>query len=271
MRAAGARQGAHCSPSEAASGRRERGGRMKRRALAIGSAATVVLALVAYAAFEAGLERGRTRSRAPAASTNATHAAPAARRAHPRSKRATSIRRPARKCSTGTTRWCPGRSSTSPANRPSWTCSSCRSTPRAAATKASVAISPRMQQNLGVRTAEVTRGDARFGASRRSATSLTTSATSLSCRRAATASSRGSTCARRWIRVRKGQPLAELYVPEWVAAQEEYLSAKRLSSASTRIALDGLVDAARAAHAARRHERRADRAVDAERQRCSRD
>ncbi len=29
------------------------------------------------------------------------------------------------------------------------------------------------------------------------------------------------TCAAR--SVRKGQPLAELYVPDWVAAQEEYL------------------------------------------------
>ena len=29
--------------------------------------------------------------------------------------------------------------------------------------------------------------------------------------------------------VRKGQPLAELYVPDWVAAQEEYLSARRMT------------------------------------------
>ncbi len=41
--------------------------------------------------------------------------------------------------------------------------------------------------------------------------------------------------------VRKGQPLAELYVPDWVAAQEEYLSARRL--AGTR--MEGLVDGAR--------------------------
>ncbi len=32
--------------------------------------------------------------------------------------------------------------------------------------------------------------------------------------------------------VRKGQPLAELYVPDWVAAQEEYLSAKRIAARS---------------------------------------
>ena len=28
--------------------------------------------------------------------------------------------------------------------------------------------------------------------------------------------------------VRKGQPLAELYVPDWIAAQEEYLAVKRM-------------------------------------------
>jgi Cu(I)/Ag(I) efflux system membrane fusion protein len=40
--------------------------------------------------------------------------------------------------------------------------------------------------------------------------------------------------------VRKGQPLAELYVPEWVAAQEEYLSIKRMPNVG-----GGLLDAAR--------------------------
>jgi Cu(I)/Ag(I) efflux system membrane fusion protein len=41
--------------------------------------------------------------------------------------------------------------------------------------------------------------------------------------------------------VRKHQPLAELYVPEWVAAQEEYLSVRRMTG--TR--LEALVDGAR--------------------------
>src|SRR5207247_9975558 len=45
--------------------------------------------------------------------------------------------------------------------------------------------------------------------------------------------------------VRKGQPLAELYVPDWVAAQEEYLSAKRISAQSDSKSLAGLADAAR--------------------------
>jgi len=41
--------------------------------------------------------------------------------------------------------------------------------------------------------------------------------------------------------VRKGQPLAELYVPDWVAAQEEFLSARRMEG--TRV--EALVDGAR--------------------------
>jgi Cu(I)/Ag(I) efflux system membrane fusion protein len=39
--------------------------------------------------------------------------------------------------------------------------------------------------------------------------------------------------------VRKGQPLAELYVPDWVAAQEEYLSVKRMAGAGLEALLDG--------------------------------
>ena len=39
--------------------------------------------------------------------------------------------------------------------------------------------------------------------------------------------------------VRQGQPLAELYVPEWVAAQEEFLSVARMANA------DALLDGAR--------------------------
>jgi len=42
--------------------------------------------------------------------------------------------------------------------------------------------------------------------------------------------------------VKKGQPLAELYVPDWVAAQEEYLSVKRMGQG---VGSAGLLDAAR--------------------------
>ncbi len=91
-----------------------------------------------------------------------------------------------------------------------------------------VTISPRVQQNLGVRTAEVNDAARSRRSSRRSAASPSTSATWRSCRRASAVSSSGCMCARRSIPVRKGQPLVELYVPDWVAAQEEYLAVKRM-------------------------------------------
>jgi hypothetical protein len=42
---------------------------------------------------------------------------------------------------------------------------------------------------------------------------------------------KGSSSVRLSIAVRKGQALAELYAPDWVAAQEEYLSVKRMRAA----------------------------------------
>jgi membrane fusion protein, copper/silver efflux system len=39
--------------------------------------------------------------------------------------------------------------------------------------------------------------------------------------------------------VRKGQPLAELYVPEWVAAQEEYLGARRIGGVGLEVLREG--------------------------------
>ena len=51
---------------------------MSHRAFAIGGAATVVVALVAYAAFEAGIERGRTKASGIVAASNATRSAPSA-------------------------------------------------------------------------------------------------------------------------------------------------------------------------------------------------
>jgi membrane fusion protein, copper/silver efflux system len=45
--------------------------------------------------------------------------------------------------------------------------------------------------------------------------------------------------------VRQNQPLAEIYVPEWVAAQEEYLSAKRIAATGLGDLLEGLQEGAR--------------------------
>jgi Cu(I)/Ag(I) efflux system membrane fusion protein len=107
-----------------------------------------------------------------------------------------------------------------------------------------VAISPRMQQNLGVRIAEVKPGAL-------TATVEAVGSVAYNERDVAVVQARSNGFVERlFVRapldpVRKGQPLAELYVPDWVAAQEEYLSAKRISAQSDSKSLVGLADAAR--------------------------
>ena len=109
---------------------------------------------------------------------------------------------------------------------------------------ATVAISPRVQQNLGVRTAPVKQGSL-------STTVEVVGSAAYNERDVAVVQARSSGFLERlYVRapldpVRQGQPLAELYVPDWVAAQEEFLSAKRISVQAAGKSIDGLVDAAR--------------------------
>src|SRR6266581_9190174 len=106
-----------------------------------------------------------------------------------------------------------------------------------------VAISPRVQQNLGVRIAEVKSGS-------QTSTMEAVGSVAYNERDVAVVQARSNGFLERLhVRapldpVRKGQPLAELYVPEWVAAQEEYLAAKRLRTDVDAFALGGLADAA---------------------------
>ena len=103
-----------------------------------------------------------------------------------------------------------------------------------------VAIDPRLQQSLGVRTAEV-----REGALAPVVEAVGNVAYNE--RETVLVQARSSGFVERLFArapldaVRKGQPLAELYVPDWVAAQEEYLSARRMQG--TR--LEALVEGAR--------------------------
>jgi Cu(I)/Ag(I) efflux system membrane fusion protein len=104
-----------------------------------------------------------------------------------------------------------------------------------------VSISPRVQQNLGVRIAEVTKGS--LGSALQASGSV-----AFNERDVALVQARSNGFVERlYVRapldpVRKGQPLLELYVPDWIAAQEEYLSVKRMGTAP---AAAGLLDAAR--------------------------
>jgi Cu(I)/Ag(I) efflux system membrane fusion protein len=103
-----------------------------------------------------------------------------------------------------------------------------------------ITVSPRIQQNLGVRTAQVTQG----------ALSPELSAVgsiAFNERDQVIVQARATGYVER-LHVRatldsvaKGQALAELYVPDWVAAQEEFLAVRRMQGPN----LESLVDGAR--------------------------
>ncbi|NML59823.1 efflux RND transporter periplasmic adaptor subunit [Massilia sp. RP-1-19] len=103
-----------------------------------------------------------------------------------------------------------------------------------------VSISPRVQQNLGIRTAEVTRGSL-------SRAIEAVGSIAYNERDVALVQARSNGYVERlFVRapldpVKKGQPLAELYMPDWVAAQEEFLAVKRMRGVGT----ESLADAAR--------------------------
>lgn len=95
-----------------------------------------------------------------------------------------------------------------------------------------VSISPRVQQNLGIRTAQVSRSE--FSTALSAVGSVAYNE-----REVALVQARSNGFVERLLvrapldTVRKGQVLAELYMPDWVAAQEEYLSAARMAGSGT--------------------------------------
>ena len=103
-----------------------------------------------------------------------------------------------------------------------------------------VSISPRVQQNLGVRTAAVTTGKLSAGV-------VAVGSVAYNERDVALVQARSNGFIERlYVRaaldpVRKGQPLAELYVPDWIAAQEEFLTVRRMRGDG----MPSLVDGAR--------------------------
>jgi Cu(I)/Ag(I) efflux system membrane fusion protein len=101
-----------------------------------------------------------------------------------------------------------------------------------------VAIDPSMQQSLGVRTAEVRKGTLAPVVEAVGNVAYNERETAL-----VQARSNGFV-ERLYVRapldpVRKGEPLAQLYVPDWVAAQEEFLSARRMAGTSLEAVVDG--------------------------------
>jgi len=105
--------------------------------------------------------------------------------------------------------------------------------------KGTVTVSPRIQQNLGVRTTEVVEGTLRPVVSAVGSIAWNERDQSVVQARATGYIERLHVRAT-LDRVQQGQPFADLYVPEWVAAQEEYLAVKRFAAGDT-----GLIAAAR--------------------------
>lgn len=110
----------------------------------------------------------------------------------------------------------------------------------AAGDDGTVSISPRVEQNLGVRIAEVTK--ASLGAGVEAVGNVAYNERDLA---VVQARSNGYV-ERLFVRaaldpVKKGQPLAALYAPDWVAAQEEYLTVKKMTGPG----MDALLEGAR--------------------------
>jgi Cu(I)/Ag(I) efflux system membrane fusion protein len=103
-----------------------------------------------------------------------------------------------------------------------------------------VTVSPRIQQNLGVRTAQVAEGLLSPQVSAVGSIAFNERDQVIVQARATGYVERLQVRAT-LDRVGKGQPLAELYVPDWIAAQEEYLSVRRMQGTE----LASLVDGAR--------------------------
>jgi Cu(I)/Ag(I) efflux system membrane fusion protein len=101
-----------------------------------------------------------------------------------------------------------------------------------------VVISPRVEQNLGIRTAEVSKG-------KLTPNLVAVGSVAYNDRDVALVQARSNGFVERlYVRalldpVKKGQPLAELFVPDWIAAQEEYLTVKRMQGSGMDLLLDG--------------------------------
>jgi Cu(I)/Ag(I) efflux system membrane fusion protein len=216
---------------------------MRRRALMISGAATVVLALVAYAAFEAGIERGRTKASGIVDTANAAGAAPSGTSDPPALKPGDVDPSTGKRVLYWHDPMVPSSKFDKPGKSPFMDMQLVAVYADDAPDAVGVAIDPRLQQNLGVRTAKAVAGPLSSAIS-------AVGSVAYNERDVVLVQARSNGFVEKLFvraaldRVRKGQPLVELYVPEWIAVQEEYLSAKRLRSDVDALALGGLADAA---------------------------
>ena len=199
---------------------------MSRKYLVIGLGAVVLLALIGYGLYSAGVSAGR---RAPmsAAATGAPGAAKAGDIDPQTGKRILYWHDP----------MAPTQRFDHPGKSPFM---EMQLVPveEGADESGAIQISSRVQQNLGVRTAQVTRGTldrpieatATVGYDERDVVLVPARANGFVERLRVRAT---------LDPVRQGQPLADLYVPDWIAAQEEYLAIKTLKSPGAVDLLEG--------------------------------
>lgn len=101
-----------------------------------------------------------------------------------------------------------------------------------------ITVSPRMQQSLGVRTAEVVEG--RLAPRVSAVGNIAFNERDLVVLQARAAGYVERVHVRATLdRVQQDQPLAELYVPDWVAAQEEFLALRRMPGPDLATLVDG--------------------------------
>jgi Cu(I)/Ag(I) efflux system membrane fusion protein len=199
---------------------------MSRRSLVIGLGAVVLLALTGYGLYSAGVSAGR---RAPmsAAATATPEAAKAGDIDPQTGKRILYWHDP----------MVPTQRFDHPGKSP-FMDMQLVPVEEGADESGTIQISSRVQQNLGVRTAQVTRGTldrpieatATVGYDERDIVLVPARANSVVERLRVRAT---------LDPVHQGQPLADLYVPDWVAAQEEYLAVKALKSPGAADLLEG--------------------------------
>ena len=101
-----------------------------------------------------------------------------------------------------------------------------------------VSISPRIQQNLGVRTAPVTEGILSPQVSAVGSIAFN-ERDQVIVQARATGYVEKLHVRATLDHVSRGQPLAEIYVPDWVAAQEEFLSVRRMQGTDLAALVDG--------------------------------
>ncbi|KPU95699.1 secretion protein HlyD [Variovorax paradoxus] len=233
---------------------------MKTRPLFLGLIAAAVLAAAAFGAYTFGVQRGRSLgpSSAPSGGTSAmatpSLSAPAAPAASPNETGEDATRRHiAAGLKAGDTDpangkkilyyhdpMVPGNRFDKPAKSPFMDMMMSPVYAGGDGDQNSVTVSARVQQNLGVRTAVVSEGTV-------SPQVTTVGSIAFNERDQVIVQARATGYVERLnVRatldpVKKGQPLAELYVPEWIAAQEEFLSVQRMRGTD----LASLVDGAR--------------------------